>query len=194
MTERRPGSTAGRGVPAGSSAAAGRAVPVPDFSLLDKPVQFLKAVGPRRAEALQRMGLLTARDVLYHIPRRYDDASTVQSIAQLQTGSDATIVGTVRSKGVIPTRARLRIFQAVVQDDTGRITVAWPGQPWLDRKLDEGDVILATGPVRFFHGPQLQPREFTVLHRARDRERGDDPGPAARGAIFVSYPASEEVP
>ena len=49
-----------------------------DFSLLDKPVQFLKGVGPRRSEALQRMGLVTARDVLYHVPRRYDDASTVR--------------------------------------------------------------------------------------------------------------------
>ena len=167
-----------------------------DFSLLDKPVQFLKGVGPRRAEALQRMGLLTARDVLYHVPRRYDDASTIQPIASLQTGQDATIVGTVRSKGVIPTRARLRIFQAVVQDGSGRVTLAWPGQPWLDRKLSEGDVILATGPVRFYHGPQLQPREFTLLSRAASSGEGealalDD---VAAGAIFVSYPASEDVP
>jgi ATP-dependent DNA helicase RecG len=182
MAERRPPADAGRGPPA------------IDFSLLDKPVQFLKGVGPRRAESLQRMGLLTARDVLYHVPRRYEDASTIRPIAELQTGTDATIVGTVRSKGVIPTRARLRIFQAVLQDDTGRVTVAWPGQPWLDRKLDEGDVVLATGPVRFFHGPQLQPREFTVLHRARDRDQGDTPAERTQGTIFVAYPASEDVP
>lgn len=181
MPDRRSGSQSSSGI---------------DFSLLDKPVQFLKGVGPRRAEALQRMGLLTARDVLYHVPRRYDDASTIQPIASLQTGQDATIVGTVRSKGVIPTRARLRIFQAVVQDGSGRVTLAWPGQPWLDRKLNEGDVILATGPVRFYHGPQLQPREFTLLSRTAAAGQGaalalDD---VAGGAIFVSYPASEDVP
>ncbi|MEQ9569090.1 MAG: hypothetical protein RLN75_02780, partial [Longimicrobiales bacterium] len=113
-----------------------------DFSLLDKPIPFLKGVGPRRSEGLQRMGLLTARDLLFHVPRRYDDASTVNPIAELEVGMDATVRGRVRTKGVIPTRAGLRIFQAVLEDPSGRITVAWPGQPWLDLKLREGDVLL----------------------------------------------------
>jgi ATP-dependent DNA helicase RecG len=160
-----------------------------DFSLLDKPVQFLKGVGPRWAEKLARMGLVTARDVLHHVPRRYDDASTVTPIGALEVGMDATIVGRVRTKGVIPTRAGLRIFQAVLEDGSGRITVAWPGQPWLDRKLREGDALLVTGPVKFFHGRQLQPREHTLLGRA-----GADDGMAGAGMIFVAYPASEEVP
>jgi ATP-dependent DNA helicase RecG len=164
-----------------------------DFSLLDKPVQFLKGVGPRRLEALQRMGLLTARDVLYHVPRRYDDASTVHPIASLQVGMDATVVGRIRTKGVIPTRARLRIFQAIIEDDSGRITVAWPGQPWLDRKLQEGDTILVTGPVKFFHGNQIHPREFTLLGREGEEEGGPDTG-GGSGTIFASYPASEDVP
>jgi ATP-dependent DNA helicase RecG len=165
-----------------------------DFSLLDKPVQFLKGVGPRRAEALGRLGLATARDVLHHVPRRYDDASTVTPIARLEVGMDVTIVGRVRTRGVIPTRAGLRIFQAVLEDDSGRITVAWPGQPWLDRKLREGDTLLATGPVRFFHGRQLQPREYTLLARADDGEGERDSGREAGGTIFVAYPASDEVP
>ena len=154
---------------------------------LDRPVQFLKGVGPKRADALGRMGIASARDLLYHVPRRYDDASTVHPIGRLEVGMDATAMGRVRSKGVIPTRKGLRIFQAVLQDESGMITVAWPGQPWLDRKLREGDLVLASGPVRFFHGRQLQPREFTVLARANE-EAG------RAGTIFVSYPASEEVP
>ncbi len=157
------------------------------FSNLDRPVQFLKGVGPRRSEALATLGITTARDLLYHTPRRYDDASTIQPIGRLDVGMDATAVGRVRSKGIIPTRKGLRIFQAVLQDETGMITVAWPGQPWLDRKIREGDTLLVTGPVRFFHGRQIQPREHTLLARS-----GDDA--AAQGTIFVTYPASEEVP
>ncbi len=162
-----------------------------DFSLLEKPVQFLKGVGPKRAEHFQRMGLLTARDVLYHVPRRYDDASTVQDIADLDVGMEANVIGRIRTKGVIPTRARLRIFQAILEDDTGRITAAWPGQPWLDRKLREGDTILVSGPVKFFHGKQIQPKEFTLLRRASDT---DEEGPTPEGTVFVTYPASEHVP
>jgi len=104
-------------------------------------------------------------------------------------GIDATAVGRVRSKGIVPTRSGLRIFQAVLQDESGMITCAWPGQPWLDRRVRKGDLLLVTGPVKFFHGRQLQPREFTLLEREGEEEEGD-----AQGTIFVSYPASEEVP
>ncbi|MGY8779382.1 MAG: ATP-dependent DNA helicase RecG, partial [Longimicrobiales bacterium] len=97
------------------------------YSQLDRPVQFLKGVGPKRANAFSRLGISTARDLLYHVPRRYDDASTVQPIGQLQVGMDVTAIGRIRSKGIIPTRRGLRIFQAVIEDDTGMITVAWPG-------------------------------------------------------------------
>jgi ATP-dependent DNA helicase RecG len=159
------------------------------FSQLDKPVQFLKGVGPRRSEAFGRMGIATARDLLYHVPRRYDDASTIQPLASLDVGMDATAVGRIRSKGIVPTRSGLRIFQAVLQDETGMITCAWPGQPWLDRRIRKGDFLLVTGPVKFFHGRQLQPREFTLLGR-----EGEEEGDGSTGTIFVSYPASEEMP
>ncbi|MDQ3698185.1 MAG: hypothetical protein M3373_09195, partial [Gemmatimonadota bacterium] len=55
-------------------------------------------------------------------------------------------------KGVIPTRAGLRIFQAVVRDDSGMIEASWPGQPYLERAISKGDVLLLSGPVRFSTG------------------------------------------
>ncbi len=160
------------------------------MTLLDKPVQFLKGVGPRRAEALARMRILCARDLLYHVPRRYDDASTITPLGLAQVGMDVTAVGEVRSKGVVPTRSGLRIFQAVIQDDTGIITCAWPGQPWVERGMRVGDRILVTGPVKFFHGRQIQPREHTLLARASD----GTPPPDSAGRIFAIYPASDELP
>jgi len=157
------------------------------YSQLDRPVQFLKGVGPRRAESFSRLGIRTARDLLYHVPRRYDDASTVTPIGRLDVGMDATALGRVRSKGVIPTRRGLRIFQVVLEDETGMVTAAWPGQPWLDRKIREGDRLLVSGPVRFFHGRQLQPREMTILSRGSDTEE-------PQGVIWVTYPATEDLP
>ena len=162
------------------------------YSQLDRPVQFLKGVGPKRADAFVGLGVTTARELLYHIPRRYDDASTVEPIGRVEVGMDVSVVGRVRSKGVIPTRRGLRIFQAVLEDETGMITVAWPGQPWLERKLREGDVLLVSGKVKFFHGRQIQPREYTVV--ARETAEGGVPTPRDAGTIFVTYPATEELP
>ena len=150
---------------------------------LDMPVTYLKGVGPRRAEALRRLGIITAGDLLFHVPHRYEDASTVSPISSLEPGMDATIIGRVVSKGIIPTRRRLRIFQAVVRDDTGIIEAAWPGQPFLDRTIAKDDTLLLTGTVRFFHGRQLQPREFVNL--------GQETGDLIEGRVLSVYPATE---
>lgn len=151
---------------------------------LDQPVQFLKGVGPRRAELFARLGVHTARDLLYHVPRRYEDASTVARIGSLEVGMDATVIGEVTNKGVLPTRTGLRIFQAVIRDESGLIECSWPGQPYLDRVIRVGDLLLVTGPVKFFHGRQLQPREHVVLGRA-----GEDG--AGSGRVLPIYASTE---
>jgi len=150
---------------------------------LDMPVTYLKGVGPVRADALRRLGIVTARDLLLHIPHRYEDASTVSPISSLEPGMDATVVGRVISKGIIPTRKGLRIFQAVVRDDTGMIEVSWPGQPFLDRVVAKDDVLLLRGSVRFYHGRQLHPREYVNL--------GADSTGFAGGRVLSVYPATE---
>lgn len=152
-------------------------------NLLDRPVQYLKGVGPRRAEALSKLGVRTARDLLLHGPHRYEDATTVMPIARLEPGMDATAIGEVVSKGVIPTRRGLRFFQAVIKDSSGLIECSWPGQPFLDRAIRKGDRLLVSGPVRFFHGRQMQPREFTILARAGETAEEE-------GTVFPIYPAT----
>jgi ATP-dependent DNA helicase RecG len=150
---------------------------------LETPVTYLTGVGPRRAELLKRLNIFTARDLLLHIPHRYEDASTVRPIASLRVGDDATVIGTVISTGILPTRKGLRVFQAVVQDASGLIEVSWPGQPWLDRQIAKEDVLLLSGPVRFFHGRQLAPREFVNLGTGADGTSG--------GRVLAVYGATE---
>lgn len=170
-------------------------------------MRYLKGVGPRRAERFERLGIHTGRDLLYHLPHRYEDATTVDPIAPLKPGDEATVIGRVVSKGVIQTRSRLRVFHAVVRDSTGIIECAWPGRPWLDRTISRGDLLLVSGPVRFYHGRQIQPREYVVLARngesAEEEPLGEagppgevaaeSPSPEHDGAgrVFPVYPATE---
>jgi len=154
-------------------------------SSLGRSVQYVKGVGPRRAERLARLGVRTAGDLLMHLPHRYEDATTVARIASLRTGDDVTVIGRVISKGILPTRRGLKIFHAVLRDASGMIECAWPGQPWLDRSIRKGDLLLASGSVRFYHGRQLQPREFTTLAGAGEEVGGDE------GCVFPIYPATD---
>ena len=154
--------------------------PAPRFRL-DTPATYLKGVGPARAAALKKLGVVTAGDLLFHIPHRYEDASTVSPISSLEPGMNATVIGQVISKGVIPTRKGLRVFQVVLRDHSGMIEVGWPGQPFLDRSIDKGDHLLVAGTVRFFHGRQLQPREYINLGDQTTEE----------GRVLAVYPATE---
>ena len=150
---------------------------------LETPVTYLKGIGPARAAMLERLGITVAGDLLRHVPHRYEDASTVTRIVHAAVGSDVTVLGQVIAKGVLPTRKGLRVFQAVVQDATGMIEVAWPGQPFLDRQISKGDWLLCTGPVRFFHGRRLQPREYVNL--------GPEEEGTGEGRVLAVYPSTD---
>ncbi len=152
----------------------------------DTRIQFLKGVGERRAEALARLGIQTARDLLWHLPHRYIDASTVTPLARVRVGDDVACLGKVISKGILPTRKGLRIFHAVLRDGSGVLECAWPGQPFLDRSIRVGQTLLVAGPIRFYHGRQMAPREFLVLG-----EEAGDPNPIDQGVVLPVYPATE---
>ncbi|WP_396225329.1 ATP-dependent DNA helicase RecG, partial [Gemmatimonas sp.] len=156
--------------------------PAPRLTL-DTPVTYLKGVGPARAASLARIGIVMAGDLLRHVPHRYEDATTVTPSAQADVGADVTVLGKVIAKGVLPTRKGLRVFQAVVQDASGMLEIAWPGQPFLDRTINTNDWLLCTGPVRFFHGRRLQPREFVNL--------GPDEEGTGEGRVLAVYPSTE---
>jgi len=153
---------------------------------LDTSVQYLKGVGPHRAKNFARLGIHTVEDLVYHIPHRYLDATTVTPIARADVGSEVTLIGRVISTGILPTRRRLQIFRAVIRDSSGLIECAWPGQAFLDRTIKEGQLLLASGPIKYYHGRQIVPREQIVLANAD--EEADQTG---QGMVLSVYPATE---
>ena len=154
---------------------------------LDTPVKFLKGIGERRAEAFERLAITTAQDLLWHLPFRYVDASTVTPLVRAKVGDDIAAVGRVVAKGVLPTRKGLRIFHAVLRDASGALECVWPGQAFLDRTIEVGQTLLVAGPVRFYHGRQMAPREFIVLAESDDGEEGE----WGQGKVLPVYSATE---
>ena len=152
----------------------------------DTPVKFLKGVGERRADAFARLGVHTAQDLLWHIPFRYLDVSSLTPLARARVGEEVACVGRVIAKRLMPTRSGLRIFTAVLRDDSGMLECAWPGQGFLDRSIEVGQTLLVAGQVRFYHGRQLNPREYIILADAGS----DGEGPAP-GRVLPVYRATE---
>ncbi len=121
---------------------------------LDAPVTVLDGVGPVNAERLEKLGIRTLGDMLYHFPRRYDDYSQLVPIRQLKFGQEVTIIATVKSKSkrqAGKTRNK-QIFELVVSDDSGALRVAWFNQPWMAKNFQEGDQVVLSGKVDQYLG------------------------------------------
>ena len=58
---------------------------------LTTSVQFIKGIGPQKAKALEKLGILTLRDLIGYFPRRYEDRRETRRIAQLQDGESACV-------------------------------------------------------------------------------------------------------
>jgi ATP-dependent DNA helicase RecG len=156
---------------------------------LDTPIKFLKGVGERRAEAFEQLGIRTVGQLLYHLPHRYLDASSITPLARAEVGHDVACIGRVVAKGVQPTRRGLRIFRAVLRDASGLLECVWPGQPFLDRSIEVGQVLLVAGPVRFYHGRQMSPREHLILVEPEANEPTAEV--LSRGKVLPVYPATK---
>jgi hypothetical protein len=94
---------------------------------LSSPVQFLKGVGPQRAEGLRKVGVETVEDLLHHLPLRYEDRSRYVPIAELRPGMRVAVAGKVVVAGVRRAR-RMPLFEGLLDDGTGRVKAIWFNQ------------------------------------------------------------------
>jgi len=105
-------------------------------------------VGPARAEALAGAGLSTVRDLILHLPFRYEDRRGTRPVAEAAAGSAQTFRG--RLAGLRRLRTRRRGFSLVrgfVEDSSGRLPVVWFNRPYLANQAEEGEYLLH-GPVK----------------------------------------------
>ena len=115
---------------------------------LDTEVQFVKGVGPRVATLYKKVGVELVEDLLFHLPRRYQDRRNIPPIANARPGQVVTIRGRVRRVEARPIGGGRVLLKATIEDSSGAICLTWFNQPWLKKQLDEADQIIAYGLVK----------------------------------------------
>ncbi len=93
---------------------------------LDQALQYLKGIGPKSAQKLAQLGLLTVRDALYYFPRDHVNYANQVSIRSAQVGETITIVGRVRSCSCFtsPKNKNLAIFNLKIADESGSMKIS----------------------------------------------------------------------
>ena len=116
---------------------------------LTDDVQFVKGVGAARAKCLAKLNIFTVYDLLLHIPRGYDDQSIITSLAELRANVKVVVCGVVEHIAETSTRRGIKIFNAIIHDDTGTAILTWFGQRHLTDKLKIGKRVFASGKTTY---------------------------------------------
>jgi ATP-dependent DNA helicase RecG len=137
----------------------------------------LSAAGVLRRSG-RRLGLGTVRDLLFHLPRRYDDLRELRRLGDLHAVPDGTVVSArvrVTDINVQQTwRRRVQVTTAFLADESGTAEATWFGRRFIERRLHAGDELIVSGRLKHrgfgvvFDDPEFQRSDAeSLLHVGR---------------------------
>ncbi|MCD4728548.1 MAG: ATP-dependent DNA helicase RecG, partial [Pirellulales bacterium] len=116
---------------------------------LATPVQFLKGVGPARAELLERLGLHAVRDVLFFFPRGYQDFSDERDVEQLEEGMLQSVRGVVEDIDLRSTSSGGCVLGVSLRCRTGQLRAIWFNQPSMRDCFQVGQRVMFSGKPKY---------------------------------------------
>lgn len=139
---------------------------------LDKPVKYLKGVGPVRAEILARLGISTVRDLMLYFPKEHDDRRSFKKISGITDGETAAVSVKVEIAGIKNIGPKLAVFKAAVSDNTGVLYAAFFKKPnyrydvfqKLKKDFVPGSKVMVYGKIeRMPGGREMRVEEYEPL-------------------------------
>jgi len=114
---------------------------------LTQPIQFIKGIGPSRAEKLAKLDLHTAADVLFFFPKSYEDFRTLSQISELGTEQLATIIAEVSDIDESSSPGR-HVTYVLFRQDNSFLRAMWFNQSWMMKKFRIGQRVMLQGKSR----------------------------------------------
>ncbi|PBH34902.1 ATP-dependent DNA helicase RecG [Clostridioides difficile] len=118
--------------------------------LLDlyKDVQYVKGIGPKKADKLNKLGIFTLKDLLYYFPRQFEDRNNLKKIAQLEDGEKVTIKAVISSINTFSPKEGMTLTKIDVKDETGSAKLVFFNKSYIKNTFRPGDSILVFGKVK----------------------------------------------
>ena len=153
------------------------------MDIATEPLTTLKGVGPKLADKLQRLGLRTTQDLLFHLPFRYQDRTCITPMGRLRAGAEALVAGNIELTDVV-IRGR-RSLLCRVSDGTGHVTLRFfHFSAAQQTNLRRGRGVRCFGEVRLgASGLEMVHPEYEVLDA--------EPAPRSEAHLTPVYPTTE---
>ncbi len=132
------------------------------MNLSDPVTDLMRLVGVQKA-ALQKLGIQTVRDLLFHFPFRYEKGGNEANVAGLVTGAEVSVIGTLEKLETKRSwKRKIPISEGYLRDQTGILKLRWFSQPYIAKMWANGTFVRATGKVSgigknlYIANPQLE--------------------------------------
>ncbi len=155
---------------------------------LTTPLQYVKGVGPHRARQLEKKGLVTVGDALFHLPLRHEDRTHFTPLRAIRPGEVATCSGVVIGISPPPPGRHRQPLAIVLHDESGYGTATVFGRPWVARAVQRGQRLIVHGRgARYKDKISLHVQEWETVDAADDE-------PIHAGALVPVYSTTEGLP
>lgn len=151
---------------------------------LDDKVSLIPKVGPKYSFLLTKLGINSIKDLLYHVPFRYDDFSNVRKIREVVGNESVTITGILISVKNVVTRNRKKLTTGILKDESGKIDLLWFNSHFIIKNLEIGKKYQLTGTVK---------SSGNKLTMYSPNYKLIEEGEEASGEILSVYPETEGI-
>ena len=114
---------------------------------LNKPVQYIKNVGPTRVKLLNKLNINTLQDLISYFPRNYEDRGVAKRLSDCADGEEALIKGVAITKVQEIFARRLKMYKLVIRDGENPCTIIWYNQSYLKNVIKIGHTYNFFGKV-----------------------------------------------
>ncbi|MDP1799087.1 MAG: DEAD/DEAH box helicase, partial [Planctomycetaceae bacterium] len=149
------------------------------------PVQFVRGVGPQRAELFAKLGIHTVTDLLWHLPRDVLDLTQLSAVFELNSDRVHSIRGEVVDRDARLTSTGKTMTALLFKSDGGFVRAVWFNQPYMLRKYELGQHVLLTGQ------PKLRERRWEFSHPETQPLDVDDDDHTAAPGVLPRYGLTE---
>lgn len=117
-------------------------------NILDEKVSVLRGISDKRAALFSKLGIHSCEDLLWHLPRTYEDWTDLSFVSELEDGETACFKAHVISMPHVNRRGRVSQTVVKLQDDTGALSAVWFNQPWIAKQMSRGDSLVFRGRIK----------------------------------------------
>lgn len=140
-----------------------------DQLTLESSLELLDGIGPKRAELLGNLGIRSVGDLVYHLPRDYQDRRDITPMADAEEGALVTVEGEVLAARNVRMRGRMSMAVVTIGDESGRMTATFFGRGFLARTVFRPGVRgFFTGTVGSYKGRALKNPEYELIGEEED--------------------------